>query len=116
MISFPNSLRVMIALEPCDMRKSFNGLAGIASSQLEEDVTSGTVFIFTNRLRNRIKILYFDGSGLWVMAKRLEKGRFSWPESTDPNQKKLSLSPKALAMLTDGMELREGCTKAWYEI
>lgn len=116
MLSFPNSLRILVALEPCDMRKSFNGLSAIASSHLKEDVTSGTLFIFTNKRRNRIKILYFDGSGLWVLAKRLEQGTFSWPTSTEPEQTKLSLSAKALAMLTDGVELKNGCTKAWYEV
>lgn len=116
MLTFPNSVKILIALEPCDMRKSFNGLSVIASDQLNEQVTSGTLFIFTNKRRNRIKILYFDGTGLWVLAKRLEKGQFSWPKATDADQNKLSLSARALAMLTDGIELKEGCTKAWYEV
>ncbi len=115
MISFPNSLRVLVALEPCDMRKSFEGLL-FARSHLGEDVTSGSLFIFTNKRRNRLTILYFDGSGLWVMAKRLEAGRFSWPASTVEGSTKLQLSAKALAMLTDGIELRDGCSKAWYEV
>ena len=116
MLTFPNSLRILVALEPCDMRKSFNGLSAIAASILGEDVTSGALFVFTNKRRNRLKILYFDGSGLWVLAKRLEQGKFSWPGATDPKQVKLALSAKALAMLTDGIELKQGCTKAWYEV
>ena len=116
MLSFPNSLKVMVALEPCDMRKSFNGLSAVVSDQLEEDVQSGALFVFTNRRRNRLKILYFDGSGLWVLNKRLEKGTFSWPKAGTEGQAKLSLTPKALAMLTDGIELRDGCTRAWYEV
>ena len=116
MLTFPNSLKILVALEPCDMRKSFNGLSAIADSHLGEDVTSGTLFVFINKRRNRLKILYFDGSGLWVLAKRLEQGRFSWPSATDPKQTKLALSAKALAMLTDGIELKLGCTKAWYEV
>lgn len=115
MITFPNSLRILVALEPCDMRKSFNGLSAIVASELNEQVSSGTLFIFTNKRRNRLKILYFDGSGLWVMAKRLEKGTFSWPDSA-ADAKHLQLSAKALAMLTDGIELKHGSTRAWYEV
>lgn len=116
MLSFPNSLKVMVALEPCDLRKSFDGLSAIAQDYLKEDVQSGMLFVFTNKRRNRLKILYFDGTGLWVLNKRLEQGTFSWPKAGRANQKKLTLSPKALAMLTDGVELRDGCTRAWYEV
>ena len=115
MLSFPNSLKVMVALEPCDLRKSFDGLSAIAQNHLNEEVQSGTLFVFTNKRRNRLKLLYFDGSGLWVLNKRLEQGTFSWPEATKADQIKLTLSPRALSMLTDGVELRDGCTRAWYE-
>jgi transposase len=115
MLSFPNSLKIVVALEPCDMRKSFNGLSAIAAEYLKEDPYDGTLFVFTNKRRNRLKILYGDGSGLWVLNKRLEVGTFSWPTSST-SEKKLSLSPKALAMLTDGIELKAGCSRAWYEV
>ena len=97
------------------MRKSFDGLFAVAQQQLDEDPRSGAIFVFCNRRRNRIKILYFDGSGLWVMAKRLEEGTYWWPKSSEPNATKLSLAPEALAMLTDGIELRHGGKRAWYE-
>jgi transposase len=115
MLSFPGSLKIFIALEPCDMRKSFNGLHTAVAGQLKEDPLSGALFVFTNKRRNRLKILYWDGSGLWVLAKRLEKGTFSWPSGTDPNSNKISLAPEALAMLTDGIDLRDGARRAWYE-
>jgi len=115
MLSFTGSLRVFLAVEPCDLRKSFDRLYGLVSEQMGEDPKSGALFVFCNRRRDRLKILYFDGSGLWVMAKRLEKGTFWWPKSADATAKKLSLAPEALAMLTDGIELRHGGTRAWYE-
>ena len=79
MLSLPASSRVFLALEPCDMRKSFNGLYAVAQHRLGEDPREGALFLFTNKRRNRLKILYFDGSGLWVLSKRLEAGASSWP-------------------------------------
>lgn len=115
MLSFPGSLKIFVALEPCDMRKSFNGLHAVAAEKLGEDPKNGALFVFANKRRNRLKILYWDGSGLWVLAKRLEEGRFSWPSPGRPDQVKLKLAPEALAMLTDGIDLRDGCRKGWFE-
>lgn len=115
MLSFPGSLKIFVALEPCDMRKSFNGLYAIAEQQLREDPKRGAVFVFCNKKRDRLKLLYWDGTGLWVLAKRLEKGTFSWPKSTKDQPKKLKLAAEALAMLTDGIDLRDGMRRAWYE-
>ena len=115
MLSFAGSLRVFVAVEPCDLRKSFDGLYALASEHLGEDPRSGAIFVFCNRRRNRLKILYFDGSGLWVMAKRLEEGTFSWPSPSKTGQVKLKLAPEAFAMLTDGIDMRDGCRRGWYE-
>jgi transposase len=117
MLSFTGSLKIYLALDPCDMRKSFNGLHGLVIEHLQGDPLSGALFVFTNKRRNRLKILYFDGTGLWVLAKRLERGCFSWPkpiegESASP---KLKLAPEALAMLTDGIDLRDGVRRPWYQ-
>ena len=114
MLSFTGSLRVFVALEACDMRKGFDGLSGMVASKLNEDVQSGALFVFSNRSHTRLKIIYWDGSGLWLMAKRLEKGTFSWPKDTD-GKTKLSLRPEALAMLTDGVDLRGGRMRPWYQ-
>ena len=114
MLSFTGSLRVFVAVEPCDLRRSFDGLYALAE-QLGEDPRSGAIFVFCNRRRDRLKILYFDGSGQWVMSKRLEQGTFWWPRSAEAQSKKLRLAPEALAMLTDGIELRHGGKRAWYE-
>lgn len=115
MLSFPGSLKIYLAVEPCDMRKSFNGLYVLAEEQLKVDPRSGAIFVFTNKRRNRIKLLFWDGTGLWVMAKRLEQGTFSWPKGSDINKPSLKLAPEALSMLTDGIDLRDGCRRAWFE-
>jgi transposase len=113
MLGFPRALRIYLAVEPVDMRKQFNGLWAVASQQLKEDPFEGALFVFSNRHRDRLKMLYWDGTGAWVLAKRLEKGRFSWPVGSDTS--KLSLSAEALTMLLAGIELKDGCRKAWYE-
>lgn len=115
MLSFAGSLKVFVALEPCDMRKGFNGLHALAAERLGEDPRQGAVFVFTNRRRTRLKILYWDGTGLWVMTKRLEQGTFSWPTGVPPQTTKLKLTPEALAMLTDGIDLRGARLRPWYE-
>lgn len=115
MLSFTGSIKVMVALEACDMRKGFDGLAALVVGQLGEDVRGGAIYVFSNRRRTRLKVLYWDGSGLWLMSKRLEKGTFCWPEKADGGKVKLRLAPEAFAMLTDGVDLRGGRLRAWYE-
>jgi transposase len=113
MLTFPSALRIYLAVEPVDKRKQFNGLWSLAQDKLNEDPRSGALFVFTNKDRDRLKMLYFDGTGPWVFAKRLEKGRFTWPAGSD--RTKLSLAPEALTMLLAGIDLKDGCKKAWYE-
>jgi transposase len=115
MLSFSGSLKVFVAVEPSDMRCSFNGLHDLVAVKLREDPKSGSIFAFTNKRRTLLKILYWDGSGLWVLAKRLEKGTFSWPKGTDVRDGKLRLSSTALALLLDGIDMRHGCQRPWYE-
>lgn len=112
MFALGNGQRVFLALEPVDMRKQFNGLWALVRERLAEDPFGGAWFVFTNRDRDRLKILFWDGSGVWVLAKRLEKGRFSWPLGSGS---KVNLEPAALTMLLAGIELKDGCKKAWYE-
>jgi transposase len=115
MLSFSGSLKIFVLLESCDMRKGFNGLYGMVSTNFGEDPKSGALFVFSNRRHTRIKILYFDGSGLWLLTKRLEKGTFSWPKVIPGANAKLKLTPEALAMLTDGVDLRGAKLRPWYE-
>lgn len=113
MLAFPASLRVFVATAPVDMRKQFNGLWTEAQERLKEDPRQGAIFAFCNKSRDRLKLLYWDGTGVWVLAKRLEKGRFSWP--VGHREAKVALTPEALTMLLADIELKDGCRKAWYE-
>lgn len=115
MLSFAGSLRVFLAVEPCDMRKGFEGLHALVGEQLREDVRSGALFVFINKRHTRLKVLYFDGSGLWLMSKRLEQGTFAWPKLEEIGAAKLLLRPEAFAMLTDGIDLRGAKMRPWYE-
>lgn len=115
MLSFSGSLKILVALEPIDMRKGFNGLYGLVSTKLNEDPRNGSLYVFTNRKHTRLKLLYFDGTGLWLLNKRLEKGTFSWPKIIESSQSKLKLTPEAFVMLTDGVDLRGGKLRPWYE-
>ena len=115
MLNFTGSLKVYVAIEPVDLRKSFHGLYALTRNVLNENPESGALFAFTNRRRNRVKLLYFDGTGLWVMTKKLEKGTFSWPKGVDPSKGKLRLSPEALGLLLDGIDMRGGHFRPWYQ-
>lgn len=69
MLGFPSALKVYLAVAPVDMRKQYDGLWAVAEQELKLDPFGGALFVFTNRERNRIKLLYWDGSGVWVLAK-----------------------------------------------
>jgi transposase len=82
-LSFPVGFKIYLALAPVDMRKQFNGLWAAASEHLGEDPRRGAVFVFANRTRDRVKLLYWDGTGLVMAYKRLEEHTFTWPAVTD---------------------------------
>jgi len=105
--------KVYVAIEAVDMRKGFEGLHGLVRDQLGHDPLSGHLFLFSNRTRTRLKALVWDGSGLWVCAKRLEKGRFRWPA---PSQKQPSVTMRAeeLSMLVNGLDLKQVQPRKWY--
>ena len=85
MLSLSPATRIFVAIEPVDMRKSFNGLSAHVQAVLQQDVLNGHIFVYTNRLRNRVKLVYWDGSGLWVSANQPSShytssgvGRVTW--------------------------------------
>ena len=94
--------KIYIAVEAVDMRKGFEGLYGLVRDQLGQDPLSGHLFLFTNRTKTRLKALVWDGSGLWVCAKRLEKGRFGWPAAE--HGRSVMMRPEELAMLLNGLD------------
>jgi len=115
MLSFAGSLRVFIALDPCDMRAGMNTLHAVVAEKLKEDSGSGALFVFTNKRRRLLKILYFDGTGTWLLTKRLEAGTFHWPRAAEAGQVKMELRPEAFAMLTDGIDMHGAKLRGWYQ-
>src|SRR5882757_6446028 len=105
--------RIYLAVGATDMRKGFNGLFGLVRDRLQCEPLSGHVFLFCNGQRNRLKLVFWDGSGLWVCAKRLEKGKFRWPEVSG-DQNKVQLSHEELALLLGGIDLRQAERRRWY--
>jgi transposase len=103
--------RIYVAVGATDMRKSFNGLEGLVRERLACDPTSGHVFLFANARRNRLKLIFFDGTGLWVCAKRMEGGRLRWPEG-EPG--KVQLSREQFALLIGGIDLSQTRERKWY--
>jgi len=95
------------------MRKGFEGLYGLVRDQLQVEPLSGHMFIFSNAQRNRLKLLFWDGSGLWVCAKRLERGRFRWPQA-EAGKSKVVLSQEELALLVGGIDLADSKRRAWF--
>jgi transposase len=91
------------------MRKSFNGLSGLVRSRLSADPLSGDLFVFCNAGKNRLKILFFDSTGLWVFAKRLERGTFDWPQLD--GVARVELRYERLLLMLNGLEAGELCER-----
>ena len=105
--------KIYLGVESVDMRKGFEGLYGLVRDHLGQDPLSGHLFLFTNRTRTRLKALVYDGSGLWVCAKRLERGRFRWPGAA--GSRSVTMRPEELAMLVNGMDLAQACPRSnWH--
>ena len=103
MIGLPANTRVWIVAGHTDMRKGFDGLAALVQTVLSENPFSGHVFVFRGRRGDIIKVLWFDGQGLLLLNKRLERGRFVWPQATSGG---VSLTPAQLSMLLEGIDWR----------
>jgi transposase len=103
MMNLPPGTRVYLCCRPTDMRKGMNGLAAQVSNILHADPYSGHLFVFRSKRADYVKILYWDGSGLCLFGKRLEKSRFVWPPIIDGS---FHMSTAQLALLLEGMDWR----------
>ena len=113
MLGWGPATRIYLAAGATDMRKGFEGLYALVRDRLELEPLSGHVFLFSNAQRNRLKLIFWDGSGLWVCAKRLERGRFRWP-AAEQGQVKVVLSHEELALLLGGIDLATSKRRAWF--
>jgi transposase len=104
---------IYVATGNTDMRMGFNGLYGLVSNKLQSDPLSGHLYLFANARRDRMKVLFFDGSGLWVCAKRMEGGRLCWPQPGQ-NDDKVQLSREEFALLVGGIDLAATSKRTWY--
>lgn len=101
MIGLAPGVRVLLAVAPTDLRRGFDGLAALVQGALQENPFSGHLFVFRGKRGDRLKILYWDGSGLCLFAKRLERGSFLWPR---PGEDKITLTPLQLGLMIDGLD------------
>lgn len=104
MIGLPKGTRIWLVAGITDMRSGFNGLAAKVQATLSEDPFSGHVFVFRGKRGDLIKVLWFAGDGLCLLAKRLERGRFVWPKAEDG---KVHLTPAQLSMLLEGINWKQ---------
>jgi len=109
MLTFASPTRIFLAVVPVDLRGSFNRLSSLVEKVLAQDPLSGHWFAFTNQRRNRVKILVWDGTGLWVLSKRIEAGRLSWPKAEGSSA---NLRPEELSALLSGLEVT--AKAGWY--
>ena len=106
--------RIYLAVGVTDLRKNFEGLSDLVRHQFKEDPLSGHWFVFANRRRTRLKLLYWDGSGLWVCAKRLEEGCFHWPKTAAVQAGTLRILAEELTLLLSGIDLEKTRSRPWW--
>lgn len=109
MLALTPATRIFVAVAPVDLRRGFDGLSAHVETVLEQQVIGGGLFVFTNRRRNRLRLLWFDGTGLWQATKRLEGGTLHWPAGEGTA---LSFRPEQLSALISGLEVTERA--GWY--
>jgi transposase len=100
-ITPPNNVRVLIATKPVDFRKGMDGLAAMIESELKLAPFSGVIYVFRAKRADRVKLLYWDGTGIRLLTKRLEGGSFRWPKVEDGTMR---LSPAQLSALLEGLD------------
>ena len=104
MLSLALPIEILLCAEPTDMRKGFDGLVGLAQTQLTRDVLAGGLFVFVNRRRDRLKLLYWDEDGLAIWHKRLEAGTFQLP-AINADTRSVKLTAAELGLILRGIDL-----------
>lgn len=115
MLSFPSTMQIYWCTSPTDMRKSFDGLSALVASAMNKDVLSGHLFLFLNRRRDRIKLMWWDGDGIAIWMKRLQAGTFETPK-TSAEQGCLELDATQLALLLTGVSLESAKRRKRFSI
>jgi transposase len=113
MIHPPASVRVYLATSPCDMRRSFDGLHALVNAVMQLDAFAGHLFVFSNRRRDRVKILYWDRDGFAVWAKRLEEGTYAMP-FTESGEVRREITSQELGALLSGIDLSQAKRRKRY--
>lgn len=111
MLGLGAATRIFVATGGTDMRLGFDGLYALVVGQLQQDPRSGHLFLFANKRKDRMKILFFDSNSLWVCARRMEKGRLHWPTSADG---RVQLTREEFALLIGGIDLNTTTKRKWY--
>lgn len=109
LIALTPATRIFVAVAPVDLRRGFDGLAAHVAEVLQQQVIEGGLFVFTNRRHNRLRLLWWDGTGLWQATKRLEGGTLHWPAGPGAS---VGLRPEQLSALISGLEVTE--RPGWY--
>jgi len=105
MLSLANQVRIFLARDPVDMRKSFHGLVGLTESVLGKDPLSGDLFVFINRRRDRIKLLYWGGTGFCIWYQQLEQGSYQLPDAAKAGAEGIEITASQLSLILDGIDL-----------
>ena len=106
MLTLPSAVRIHVAVEPVDMRKSFDGLAAVTREHIRLDPMSGHLFVFRNKRRTLMKLLFWDRTGFVILAKRLSRGTFRLPVEVSEGTKVLELEAAQLGLMLEGLDLR----------
>jgi transposase len=123
MLSIGPATKVYLAAGATDLRAGFERLSVLVQAVLDQSAVSGHLFVFCNATRTRIKILYWDGSGLWLLTKRLERGRYAWPaasagaeaaEAAGSAPRRLTLAHSELLLLLSGIDLAKTQRRDWW--
>jgi transposase len=117
MLSVSNHMRVYLARDPVDMRKSFHGLTALTEGVLQQDPLSGHLFVFVNRRRDRMKLLYWGGTGFCIWYQQLERGTYQLPDTaTDEVGRGIEITTSQLSLILDGIDLSSVRQRPRYQL